>query len=151
MSGKTTKDKDEPEESKTTDTEATQKEIDDIIAGMNADQKGRMIASMGVVDADSAGSPLTHAKYDHEDTLKNLVKNTTPVRALMDTLKDDYETVFYMGSLCDYWKTLITLDRLQINEHTVFIKYFKKERHLHGLPDFVVTPSPAGSKNVHVA
>ena len=54
-----------------------------------------------------------------------------------------------MGSLCDYWKTFMPLDRLQINEHVAFKKHFNKERHLYGLPILVrATPSPAGSRNV---
>ena len=94
-----------------------------------------------------AASPMGRVRYDHETTKKNLIKNTEPVRALMETLKDDYETVYYMWSLCDYWKSLMPLDRVQNNEHIAFIKYFRKERHLYGLPAFVAaTPSPKGSK-----
>ena len=128
--------------------DAAQKEIDDIQAGMNPDQKARMLAAQRVIDAaKGAASPLSRrSDYDHETKQKNLVKNTAPVRALMETLKDDYECVHYMGALCDYWKSLMPLDRAQTNEHTCFINYFKKERHLFGLPLFV--PASPGSKNV---
>ncbi len=91
-------------------------------------------------------SPLSRTTYDHETKQKNLVKNTTPVRVQMEKLKDDYECVHYMGALCDYWKSLMPLDRAQANEHTCFINYFKKERHLFGLPLYV--PASPGSKNV---
>jgi hypothetical protein len=65
----------------------------------------------------------------------------------MEKLQDDYEAVYYMWSLCDYWKSLMPFDRAQNNEHIAFIKYFRKERHLYSLPAFVAaTPSPAGSK-----
>jgi hypothetical protein len=74
------------------------------------------------------------------------VKNTVSVRVEMEKLKDDYEYVHYMGSLCDHWKSLMSLDRAQVNEHTVFMNYFKKERHLYGLPLYV--PASPGSKNV---
>ena len=116
--------------------DAAQKEIDNITENMSPDQKGRLLAALGVVATPVSGGK---AKYDHETTKKNLVKNTAPVRALMETLKDDYEAVYYMGSLCDYWKSLMTLDRAQNNEHVAFIKYFRKERHLYGLPAYVKT------------
>ncbi len=118
--------------------DAAQKEIDDIMANMSPDQKGRMLAAMGVVA--SPGSVLPRVKYDHEATLKLLVKTTAPVRAVMETVMDDYESVVYMGYLCDYWKSRITQDRLQINEHATFKKYFKKVHHLHGLPVCVKDP-----------
>ena len=117
--------------------DAAQKEIDAILAGLKPDQQGRMLAAMGVVA--SPGSALPRVKYDHETTLKLLVKTTAPVRVVMETVMDDYESVVYMGSLCDYWKSRITQDRLQINEHAAFKKYFKKVQHLHGLPERGVT------------
>ena len=117
--------------------DAAQKEIDDIMKNMNPDQKGRMLAAMGVVA--SPGSVLPRVKYDHEATLKLLVKTTAPARALMETINDDYEAVVYMGNLCDYWKSRITQDRAQINGHAAFKKYFKKVQHLHGLPERGVT------------
>jgi hypothetical protein len=63
-----------------------------------------------------------------------------------------------MGALCDYWKSLIpldrpldrVLDRAQTNEHVAFLRYFKKDRHLYGLPEFVPA-SPAGSVPVSPA
>ena len=99
-----------------------------------AQKKERLLAAMGVVVAPVSGGK---AKYDHETTLKLLIKNTEPVVALMETLKDDYESVVYMGSLCDYWKSLITQDRALINGHNAFMKHFRKVRHLHGLPAYV--------------
>ena len=129
--------------------EAAQKEIDDIVSKLAPDQKERMVAAMGVVAAAAtAASPLSrHPNYDHETKQKNLVKNTEHVRAQMEKLKDDYECVHYMGSLCDYWKSLMPLDHVQTNEHVAFLRHFRKERHLYGLPKFVpATPSPKGSK-----
>ena len=117
------------------------------LAAENKKLKALLEAANAALKAAPAASPIGRVKYDHETTKKNLVKNTAPVRALMETLKDDYEAVYYMGSLCDYWKSLMTLDRAQNNEHVAFIKYFRKERHLYGLPAFVAaTPSPKGSK-----
>ena len=117
------------------------------LAAENKKLKADNAALKAALKAAPAVSPMGRVKYDHETTKKNLIKNTEPVRALMETLKDDYEAVYYMGSLCDYWKSLMTLDRTQNNEHVAFIKYFRKERHLYGLPAFVAaTPSPKGSK-----
>jgi hydrogenase maturation factor HypF (carbamoyltransferase family) len=110
--------------------EAAQKEIDAILSVMSPDQKGRMLAAMSV-----AASPNTKAKYDHETTLKCLIKNTEPAVAVMQTLKDDYESMVYMCSLCDYWKSLISQDRTMINAHNAFMKHFRKVRHLYGLPE----------------
>ena len=118
--------------------DAAQKEIDNITENMSPDQKGRLLAAMGVVA--SPLSSLPRVKYDHEATLKLLIKNTEPAVALMETLKEDYESVVYMGALCDYWKSLMTLDRAQINAHAAFKKYFKKVQHLHGLPVCVKDP-----------
>ena len=117
------------------------------LAAENKKLKAQLEAANAALKSAPAASPMGRVRYDHETTKKNLIKNTEPVRALMETLKDDYEAVYYMGSLCDYWKSLMTLDRAQNNEHVAFIKYFRKERHLYGLPAFVAaTPSPKGSK-----
>ena len=110
-------------------SEAAQKEIDDILGGMNPDQKVRMLAAMGVV------SPNTKCKYDHEATMKRLIANTAPVRAVMEKVMDDYESVHYMSTLCVYWKGLMPLNRAQNNEHVAFMKHFNKERHHYGLPE----------------
>jgi hypothetical protein len=116
-------------------------------SALAAENKKLKAALEAALKAAPAASPMGRVRYDHETTKKNLIKNTEPVRALMETLKDDYEAVYYMGSLCDYWKSRMTLDRAQNNEHVAFIKYFRKERHLYGLPAFVpATPSPQGSK-----
>ena len=124
--------------------ETAQKEIDTILAGLKPDQKAKLLAAQGVV-ASPVSAPR-RSDYDHETKQKNLVKDTAPVRVQMEKLKDDYECVHYMGSLCDYWKSLMPLDRAQTNEHTCFIRYFKKDRHLYGLPE--VIPASPGSKNV---
>ena len=117
--------------------ETAQKEIDTILAGLKPDQKAKLLAAQGVVA--SPVSILPRVKYDHAATLKSLVKTTESARALMVPLKDDYEAVVYMGALCDYWKSLMTQDRAQINAHAAFKKYFKKVQHLHGLPVCVKT------------
>jgi hypothetical protein len=117
------------------------------LASENKKLKAQLDAANAALKSASSASSMGRVRYDHETTKKNLIKNTEPVRALMETLKDDYESVYYMWSLCDYWKSLMPLDRVQNNEHITFIKYFRKERHLYGLPAFVAaTPSPAGSK-----
>ncbi len=46
--------------------DAAQKEIDDIMEKMSPDQKGRILAAMGVVA--SPGSALPHVKHDHVAT-----------------------------------------------------------------------------------
>ena len=112
--------------------EAAKKEIDSILAVMSPDQKGRMLAAMSVTA--TPGLSLPRVRYDHDATTKRLIANTAPALVLMETLKDDYESVHYMGALCDYWKSLITQDRLQINEHAAFKKHFRTVRHLYGLP-----------------
>ena len=112
--------------------DAAQKEIDDIMAIMSPDQKVRMLAAMGVV---SAPVSATKCKYDHEATMKRLIGNTAPVRAVMEPHMSDYESVHYMSTLCVYWKSLMPLDRAQTNEHVAFMKHFNKERHHYGLPE----------------
>jgi hypothetical protein len=125
--------------------DAAQKEIDTILAGLKPDQKAKLLAAQGVIA--TPASPLSRrSDYDHETKQKNLVKDTAPVRVQMEKLKDDYECVHYMGALCDYWKSLMPLDRTQTNEHVAFLRYFKKDRHLYGLPE--IAPASPGSKNV---
>ena len=123
--------------------EAAQKKIDAYMAKMSDDDKAGLLAALGVV---SPGSAPRRSDYDHETKQKNLVKHTAPVRVQMEKLKDDYECVHYMGALCDYWKSLMPLDRTQTNEHVAFLRYFKKDRHLYGLPE--IAPASPGSKNV---
>ena len=110
-------------------SEAAQKEIDDILGGMNPDQKVRMLAVMGVV------SPNTKCKYDHEATMQRLIANTAPVRAVMEPHMADYEAVHYMSTLCVYWKSLMPLNHAQNKEHIAFMRHFNKERHHYGLPE----------------
>ena len=71
--------------------------------------------------------------------MKRLIANTAPVRTVMETLKNDYESVNYMGALCIHWKGLMPLNRAQTNEHVAFMKHFNKERHHYGLPERGVT------------
>ena len=129
------------------DVAAEQKEIDDLMSGMNPEQKGRMLAAMGVVAAASAPAGA-RTKYDHEATMNNLIDDTEEVVALMEKLKDDYEAVVYMWSLCNYWKSEHKIDapenHAKKKAHNAFLKHFKKHQHLHGLPP--ATPSTAGSK-----
>jgi hypothetical protein len=54
--------------------------------------------------------PTARAKYDHETTMKNLIDDTKEVYELMENLKDDYETVVCMWSLCNYWKSEHKID-----------------------------------------
>ena len=104
-----------------------------------------MLAAQGVV---ATVSVTSKAKYDHETTKKNLVKNTAPVRALMETHKDDYDAVYYMCSLSTHYMSLHNINepvnKAKKNAHTAFVKYFKKYQHEHGLPP--ATPSSVGSK-----
>ncbi len=92
--------------------------------------------------------PTTKTKYDHETTMNNLIDDTEEVVALMEKLKDDYEAVVYMWSLCNYWKSEHKIDapenHAKKKAHNAFLKHFKKYQHLHGLPP--ATPSTAGSK-----
>ena len=92
--------------------------------------------------------PATKTKYDHETTMNNLIDDTEEVVALMEKLKDDYEAVVYMWSLCNYWKSEHKIDapenHAKKKAHNAFLKHFKKYQHLHGLPP--ATPSTAGSK-----
>jgi hypothetical protein len=87
-----------------------------------------------LIESFKTKEPTTKTKYDHETTMKNLIDDTEEAVALMEKLKNDYESVYYMGLLCEYWKTLMPLDRVQKNAHSAFNKYFKKHQHLHGLP-----------------
>ena len=93
-------------------------------------------------------APLPRVKYDHETTKKNLVKNTAPVRALMETHKNDYYAAFYMWTLAAHFMSLHNINepenKVKKNAHAAFVKYFKKYQHEHGLPP--ATPLTAGSK-----
>ncbi len=90
----------------------------------------------------------TRTKYDHDTNMKNLIDDTEEAVALMEKLKNDYETVVYTWSLCNYWKLEYKIDvpenHAKKNAHTVFMKYFKKYQHEYGLPP--ATPSTSGSK-----
>ena len=124
--------------------ETAQKAVAAYTAKMSDDDKAGLFAALGVLA--SPGSAPRRSDYDHETKQKNLVKDTAPVRVQMEKLKDDYECVHYMGALCDHWKSLMPLDRAQTNEHVAFLRHFKKDRHLYGLPE--IAPASPGSKNV---
>ena len=88
----------------------------------------------------------TRAKYDHETTMKILIDDTEDVVDLMK-VKDNYESVHYMGLLCEYWKSLLKMndpENRAKKANDAFFKYFKKYQYLYGLP--ITTPSTAGSK-----
>ena len=110
--------------------ETAQKKFDNYTAMMSPDDKKGLLAAMGVV-----ATPGTKCKYDHESSMKRLIANTTPVRAVMETHMADYESVHYMSTLCVYWKGLMPLNRAQTNEHVAFMKHFNKQRHHYGLPE----------------
>jgi len=101
-----------------------------------------------LIESFKTKEPTTKTKYDHETTMNNLIDDTEEVVALMEKLKDDYEAVVYMWSLCNYWKSEHKIDadenRAKKKAHNAFLKHFKKHQHLHGLPP--ATPSTAGSK-----
>ena len=121
------------------------KAVADVKAKLTTEEKAILLADY--MAQQPTPSPLSRrSDYDHETKQKNLVKNTASVRALMEKHMNNYEDVHFMGSLCDYWKSCMPLDRAQANEHTCFINYFRKERHLFGLPLYV--PASPGSKNV---
>ena len=124
---------------------AHDKAVADVKAKLTTEEKAILLADY--MAQQPTPSPLSRrSDYDHETKQKNLVKDTAPVRVQMEKLKDDYECVHYMGALCDYWKSLMPLDRTQTNEHVAFLRHFKKDRHLYGLPE--VIPASPGSKNV---
>ena len=117
-------------------------EESDVVKKLRADLAAAQLA----LAAKSA--PLPRVKYDHETTKKNLVKNTAPVRALMETHKNDYYAAFYMWTLAAHFMSLHNINepenKIKKNAHAAFTKYFKKYQHEHGLPP--ATPSSAGSK-----
>ena len=117
-------------------------EESDVVKKLRAD----LAAEQLVLAAKSV--PLPRVKYDHETTKKNLVKNTAPVRALMETHKNDYYAAFYMWTLAAHFMSLHNINepenKVKKNAHAAFVKYFKKYQHEHGLPP--ATPLTAGSK-----
>jgi hypothetical protein len=117
-------------------------EESDVVKKLRADLAAAQLA----LAAKSA--PLPRVKYDHETTKKNLVKNTAPVRALMETHKNDYYAAFYMWTLAAHFMSLHNINepenKVKKNAHAAFVKYFKKYQHEHGLPP--ATPLTAGSK-----
>ncbi len=122
---------------------AHEKDVADIKKMMTPAQQATMIAYYG---NKTASNP--RVKYDHETTKQNLVKNTAPVRALMETHKNDYDAVYYMCTLSTHYMSLHNINepenKIKKNAHAAFVKYFKKYQHEHGLPP--ATPSSAGSK-----
>ena len=137
--------------------ETAQKEIDAILAGLKPDQQTRLLAAMGVVAAPSAAASR-HVRYDHEASLKRLMVDTAPVRAVMETHKDNYWDAYYMGSLSAHLMSMHNINapanKTKKNEHAAFLKYFRKVQHNYGLGMYVPrstpssTPSIAGSKSV---
>ena len=135
--------------------ETAQKEIDAILAGLKPDQQTRLLAAMGVVAAPSAAASRV-GRYDHEASLKRLMVDIAPVRAVMETHKDNYWDAYYMGSLSAHLMSSHNINapanKTKKNEHTAFLKYFRKVQHNYGLGVFVPraspAPSPAGSKYV---
>ena len=135
--------------------ETAQKEIDAILAGLKPDQQTRLLAAMGVVAAPSAAASR-HVRYDHEASLKRLIVDIAPVRAVMETHKDNYWDAYYMGSLSAHLMSMHNINdpanKTKKNEHAAFLKYFRKVQHNYGLGVFVprATPSStsAGSKSV---
>jgi hypothetical protein len=135
---------------------AADKEIADFVAMMKPDQQAKMLAAMGVKFASvaSAGTPRV-GRYDHEASLKHLMTDIAPVRAVMETHKDSYWDAYYMGSLSAHLMSLHNINdpanKTMKNEHVAFLKYFRKVQHNYGLGVFVPrsTPStPASSKSV---
>jgi hypothetical protein len=82
--------------------------------------------------------------------------NIAPVRAVMETHKDNYWDAYYMGSLSAHLMSMHNINapanKTKKNEHAAFLKYFRKVQHNYGLGVFVprTTPlsTPAGSKSV---
>ena len=134
-------------------TDAAQKEIDAIVAGLKPDQKAKMLAAMGVVAAASTGAVITRAKYDHEATLKKLAKNFMAARAPVETNADDYDTLHYIWSYSAHLMSLHNINdpdnKVKKNAHTALLLYFRKFQHDYGLPEYVkIAPSPAASPAV---
>ena len=134
--------------------DAAQKEIDAIVAGLKPDQQAKILAAMGVV----AAASTRVGRYDHEASLKRLMFDIAPVRAVMEKHKDNYWDAYYMGSLSAYLMSLHNINapanKTKKNEHAAFLKYFRKVQHNYGLGMYVPrstpssTPSIAGSKSV---
>ena len=138
--------------------EAADKEIADFVSMMKPDQQAGLLAALGVkfASVSSAGTPLTRGRYDHEASLKRLMVDIAPVRAVMETHKDNYWAAYYMGSLSAHLMSMHNINdpanKTKKNEHAAFLKYFRKVQHNYGLGVFVPraspAPSPAGSKYV---
>ncbi len=86
-----------------------------------------------------SSSSKTRAKYDHTATKARLIDNTSSVYVAMEKLTDDYDSVYYIWAVCEYWKSHHKMtdpsNRAKKNAHDAFLKYFKKYQHLHGLPE----------------
>jgi hypothetical protein len=140
--------------------DAADKEIPDFVSMMNPDQQAKMLAAMGVKFASvaSASTPASKCRYDHEASLKRLMTDIAPVRAVMETHKDNYWDAYYMGSLSSHLMAMHNINdpanKTKKNEHAAFLKYFRKVQHNYGLGMYVPrstpssTPSIAGSKSV---
>ena len=88
------------------------KAVADVKAKLTTEEKAILLTDYMAQQPTS--SPITRGRYDHDATLKCLVKTASPVRALMETVKDNIEVVFYMAALCDYWKSCMHMDRLPV-------------------------------------
>ena len=123
---------------------AHDKEVAAIKAMLTPEQQATMLAHYKAQQTVS----ISRVKYDHETTMKNLVKNTAPVYALMETHKADYDAAYYMWTLSAHYMSQHNMNepenKIKKNAHVAFAKYFKKYQHEYGLP--LATPSSAGSK-----
>ena len=130
--------------------DAAQKEIDDIQAGMNPDQKARMLAAYGVVAAAKDAkkrAPKGLYKSQCEDALKKI--NPT-IKYIMDTHKDEHLEVYLLGLYVKDYENSLPFDS---QEHDAFKNWLTDNKLSIGLKKQTrksVTPaaSPAVSKNV---
>jgi hypothetical protein len=134
--------------------DAAQKEIDDIQAGMNPDQKARMLTAYGVIDDAKAATtsakkraPKGLYKTQCDDVLKKI---ETTIKYIEDKHKDEHRELYLLGLYVKEFESRVPFDRA---EHDAFKNWLTDNKVSIGLTKQTrksVTPAstPAGSKNV---
>ena len=135
--------------------ETADKEIADFVSMMKPDQQAGLLAALGVkfASVSSAGTTVPRVgRYDHEASLKRLMFDIAPVRAVMETHKDNYWDVYYMGSLSAHLMSMHNINdpanKTKKNEHTAFLKYFRKVQHNYGLGMYVPRATPSSTTSI---
>ena len=139
--------------------DAANKEIADIQAGMNPDQKARLLAAQGVVDAAKDAANTKSAKQRapkgaHQAKCDDALKMIeTSIEYIKDKHKGELLELYLLGLFVKDMETDVLVDSAEQSEHDAFKHWLTDHKTSIGLKKVLrksVTPaaSPAVSKNV---